>query len=98
MAYNQAYGTIRGPVHDHEMSVLGTSSFVMANENTSASTLQNDGHPGYESMDDIRNRDTPSPYTQAVQPEDRASSVIYETIPETHLGNPNDVIDYIQLL
>ena len=78
MAYNQADGTIRGPVHDHEMSVLGTSSFVMANENTSASTLQNDGHPGYESMDDIRNRDTPSPYTQAVQPEDRASSVIYK--------------------
>ena len=96
MAYNEAYGTIRGTAH--EMSVLGTSSFVIANENTSTNTLQKDDPHGYESLDDIQNRDTPPPYTQAVQPEDRASSVIYEPIPETHLSNPNDVIDYIQLL
>jgi len=109
IAYNEAYGTIRGTAH--EMSVLGTSPFVIANENTSTNTLQKDIPHGYETLESKRNRNLPPPHTQAVQPEDQASSGIYETIPEeqansgiyetiatSHLDNVNNVVDYMQIL
>jgi len=76
MAYNQAYGAA------NEMNVLGTSSFMIASENTLTNTSQKDIPHRYETLDSIRNRDPPPPYTQAIQPEDQASSGIYETIPE----------------
>ena len=93
------------------MSVLGTSPFVIANENTSTNTLQKDIPHEYETLESKRNRNLPPPHTQAVQPEDQASSGIYETIPEeqassgiyepitaSHLDIANDQLDYIQML
>ena len=58
MAYNEAYDTIRGTAH--EMNVLGTSSFTIANRDT----LQKDD---YERLDSIPSMDPPPPYTQVVQ-------------------------------
>ena len=94
MAYNEAYDTIRGTAH--EMSVLGTSSFTIANQNALSGTLQKDvPHDEYETMDSIRNKDPPPLYTQVVRPDDQASSGIYETIPAEHLDNTYDEADYI---
>ena len=92
MAYNEAYDTIRGTAH--EMSVLGTSSFTIANQNALSGTLQKDYPHGYETMDSIRNRDPPPPYTQVVRPDDQASSGIYETIPAEQPDNTYEEADY----
>ena len=93
MAYNQAYGTNGRSAH--EMSRLGTSSLMIINENALSNTLQGDFHHEYERI--RHNSDLLPP---SAQPEDQASSGIYETIPTDvdHPDNSNDGVDYLHII
>ena len=87
LSYNQAYDTTRGSAD--EMSVLGSSSFMMTNDKALSDILQKDGHN--ETVDGIQNSDPPPP------PEDQASSGIYETIPGDHSENEYDPDYYLPM-
>ena len=88
LSYNQAYDTIRGSAD--EMSLLGSSSFMMTNDKALSDTLQKDGHNEYETVDGIQNSDPPPP-------EDQVSSGIYETIPGDHSENEYDPDYYLPM-